>query len=124
MKRYSLVGIDPTLITHKGTINGKKPKLAPTDVEFAEPKVTAGKAIFGDPTPLLEGGLFAFDKKCVTIDALIGTATIVSEVSDGMTVTRATPLEFPFDLLAGEWLKFSSGSEVGCIVRLKGERIY
>lgn len=120
MKTYSLVGIDPTLITHKGTINGKRPKLDEDDLVFAEPVVTAGRAKFEG---LAEGGLFAFDKKAVTIDSLLGTATIVSSADDSI-VTRATPTVFPFDLLPGEWLKFSAGSEVGCIVRLKGERIY
>lgn len=130
MKSYSLIGLEPTLITHEGTINGKKPRIetsgtpeeeALDPTPFAEPAVTAGRATFKD---LVEGGLFAFDKKAIVIESLLGTATIVTAESDGEDTSRATPTTFPFDLLPGEWLKFSSGSEVGCICRLKGERIF
>lgn len=122
MKTYSLVGLDPTMITHKGTINGKLPKkTVSSKLVLVEPTVTAGKAVFEN---LEEGGLFAFDKKTVVIESLIGTATIVTAASNGQDAGRTIPTTFPFTLLPGEWLKFTSGSEVGCICRLEGTRIY
>lgn len=119
MNTYSLVGVDATRITHAGTINGKKPKLAGMTAEqFAEPIVKGGSAEFKD---LVEGGLFAFDKKSLVIEELIGTAIIV-DASDDTTASRVTPATLPFKLFPGEWLKFTSGSKVGCVVRLDVQR--
>ena len=113
MKSYSLIGIDPTLITHAGTINGQKPKIGAV---FAEPAVKGGSAEF---TALTAGGLFAFDKKAVVVESLIGTPTIVDP--DG-NAGRTLPA-VPFKLLPNEWLKFTSGAKVGCVVRLDAQRI-
>ena len=114
MKTYSLIGVNPTKITHKGTINGQIPK---NGSNIAEPTVTAGNAKFDG---LTAGGLFAFDKKTVVVEALSGTFTIVDpEGQPG----RALPTTFPFTLLPNEWLKASSGSEVSCTVRLAGQKI-
>ena len=114
MNTYSLVGVNPTKIIHKGTINGLKPMIGGA---YAEPTVTGGKAEFAS---LTQGGLFAFDKKAIIVEGLLGTFTIVDPSG---TVTRPTPTEFPFKLLPNEWLKAVTGAEVWCIVRLDAQRI-
>lgn len=115
MKTYLLVGNDPTLIVHDGVIDGLKPKVGAV---FAEPTVKGGSAEF---KLLTQGGLFAFDKKSLVIEDLIGSPTIVG--TDGTTILRPTPATLPFKLGANEWLKFSSGTRVGCMVRLDTQRI-
>lgn len=114
MKTYSLIGVNPTKITHKGVIDGQKPQKAGA---IAEPTVSAGIAKFDS---LEHGGLFAFDKKTVVVEALVGTFTIVDPTG---TAGRALPSTFPFTLYANEWLKASTGTEVSCTVRLAGQKI-
>jgi hypothetical protein len=116
MNKYSLVGINPTRIVHSGAINGELPTISG---EPAEPTVSAGLAKYNS---LTTGGLFAFDKKAIIVEALIGTFTIVDS-DDGATVIRPTPTTFPFKLFPGEWLKASSGASVTCVVRLDAQRI-
>jgi hypothetical protein len=116
MKTYSLVGMNPTKIIHKGTINGTKPKVG---TAWAEPIVTGGKAEF---LALTAGGLFAFDKKTVMIDEVGGGAFTI--VDPQGVVTRPNPTSFPFRLLPNEWLKFAAGTEVWCIARLDVNKVY
>jgi hypothetical protein len=114
MKTYSLIGVNPTKITHKGIIDGGKPQKGG---DIAEPAVSAGRAIFQD---LEHGGLFAFDKKTVVIEDLSGTFSIVDP--EGSVIETATP-PLPFTLLPNQWLVASTGSEVSCTVRLAGQKI-
>ena len=116
MSYYSIVGINPTRIVHQGTINGFKPEVSD---EPAVPQISAGLAKY---TGLTKGGLFAFDKKSIVVEALEGTFTIV-DAADGTTVIRATPSVFPFKLMPNEWLRASTGASVACIVRLDATRI-
>lgn len=114
MNKYSLIGINPTRIIHSGTINGQLPTASGS---IAEPSVSAGLARYQN---LASGGLFAFDKKSIIVEELIGTFTIVD--SEGIMIRQA-PTGMPFKLYPGEWLKASSGDNVQCVVRLDAHRI-
>jgi len=121
MNTYSLIGVDAAWITHKataGNLTGEKPQATVTvPVTYAEPAVT-GAAFTG----LAKGGLWAFDKKGIVVEAFLGTGfTIVG--TDGSTVLRPTPVVFPFKLGPNEWLKNNTLNEAGVLCRLDATRM-
>lgn len=107
-----IIGAEIAKLCHKGTINGQLPKLANGDI--AEATVSAGIAKWEG---LSSGGLFRFNKRHLVVEGVWGgTPTIVNE-DNTASVVRTTPTTFPFKLHPGEALMFSTGSDVGIVVR-------
>jgi hypothetical protein len=106
-----IIGAEPAVLVHKGTINGELPKIG---TAIAEALVSAGRAVWSG---LSAGGVFAFNKRhLIVLGFSGGTPTIVSD-SDYTTVSRALPSGLPFKLHPGEALKFASGSDVSVVVQ-------
>lgn len=115
---YNLVGMNPTLLLHKGTINGLLPAVAPDGPELLDPVVSGGKAVWSG---LSQGGLFPFTGKSLIVEGLVGVGPW-SLVDSTDTVIRPMPIGFPFKLLPNERLKATGGTEAGVIVRLDAQR--
>ena len=107
---YSFVGINPTFITHFGTLDGTAP------VPFT-PVISAGRAVFNG---LTSGGLISFNKKPVIIRTLEGTGITWAIVDATGAVVRATPTSFPFRLSGGESLRATGGQSAGVLVQMDG----
>lgn len=111
------IGIEPAKLVHKGTIDGQLPQSA-TGV-FAEPTVTAGKAVFGPA--LVHGGFFRFNTRNLIVEGYSGgTPTIVDDLG---TVIRPLPTVTPFTLHPGEGMLFNGGTECMILVRENATRI-
>lgn len=131
-KRYSVIGMQPTLLVHRfaaaAAYSGELPESASQSSMLIDPSVTGGKAVWAN---LTKGGLFAFTGKSLVVEALhtkLTTATWTIVDQDG-NVIRATPTTLPFKLAPNERLKAAgttsgAGGEVGVLVRIDGERIF
>lgn len=115
---YSLVGVNPSLLKQKkasGNLTGVKPVISSSP---ADPSVSGGKAEW---IGLDDGGLFAFDKKSVVVESLLGAGITWTIVDPSGTTVRTTP-SAPFKLLPNEYLKATGGNEASCIDRLDAQR--
>lgn len=128
--RYSLVGLNPTVLLHRMAaatdFAGDLPETASVTAANLDPAVSGGKALWAS---LNKGGLFPFTGKPLVIESLLSkncTATWTIVDSTGATI-RTTP-SAPFKLAPNERLKAtstgaSSGAEVGVVVRLDAQRV-
>lgn len=102
-----------------GSLDGLPPQAVGETVETTDPTVTAGRLEFAN---LEHGGLFTLEGhsgKSIIVEAADGgTGNIVN--ASGTTI-RAIPTTFPFILSPGEYLKVSSGTKAGFLMRLAGE---
>ena len=117
--RYSVIGVQPTLLVHtmaSGSLDGLLPATASKDYTQLDPVVTGGNAAWSG---LLHGGLFNFSGKALVIEALSsGTWLIVKEtVPNTYTTARPTPSAVPFRLAPNEKLQVSGVASASVLVR-------
>lgn len=121
--RYSLIGVNPTLLQHVGTLDGQLPATSSVAAANLDPVVSGGKAVWGSSgTPLSHGGLFPFSGRAIVVEALIGSGAFTIVDSAG-AVTRPTPTTFPFTLSPAEQIKCVGGSTAGVVARLAGQKV-
>lgn len=141
--RYNIVGVNPTLITHKmktaKDFDGKKASTAPGGSPLADPAVTGGHANFAG---LEHGGLMFlggntarpaivdsfYALNCVPVYKIVSMDDPNINTNNPLTSLRPMPAA-PFKLGKNECIQVvSTGAaapipEVGFIVRLDGQKI-
>lgn len=116
MLKKIIIGQEPAVLVHKGTIDGQLPKIG---TEIADGDVSSGKVIWKD---LDHGGVFAFNKRHLIVSEITGGAPVIVSNDNLATTTRPLP-SLPFKLHPGEALKFSSGTEVSVTVQEDATRV-
>lgn len=112
-----MFSVDPVKYVQKGAITGDLPQ-KPTGTVVSPDLIKAGNVEWN---ALIKGGIFAFDKKPMVIEAATAGAIIVFQDSPA-TTAMAMPTVFPFKLPAGMWLKYSAGTEVFVTARFDSQR--
>ena len=132
--RYNILGVNPSWVIHQmdggAALNGAAPRTATTAADDLDPKVSAGKAEFGDSTTgLTEGGLFTLlgnYKQPMEVLAVDNAGSATITIVDETDTTLRTPPSPPFKVSPGEYVKASggaNGSKIGLLVKIDGEKI-
>lgn len=141
--RYNIVGVNPTLITHKmkttKNFDGYRASTAVLSVPLADPAVSAGKANFAG---LEHGGLMFlggntarpaivesyYAKNCTATYKIVAMDDANIDTVAPLTELRPLPAA-PFKLGPNECIQVTSTAagapipEVGFVVRLDGQKI-